>query len=94
MRQGLTSGDTEASVEVVDHGEDGGVELHGDPVRRDEAHERHDDDEVGVDPVDVLVPVAPCHGGLGNVRLLHIVALGPQGDVLGRPVRGGDVDAG
>lgn len=81
-------------MEVVGQGEDGGAELEGHPVRGDEAHERHDDDEVRVDPVDVLPPVAPRHGRLRDVWLLGIEGTpGPHGDVVSRPVGDGGVDA-
>lgn len=66
----LTSSDSETAVEVVDESEDGSVELERHPVRGDEAGHGNEDDEGGVEPVDMLVPVGPRHGQLGNVRLL------------------------
>lgn len=65
----LTSSDAETRVEVVDDGKDGGIEVQRHPVGGDEANDGDNDDEKGVEPVDVLVPVAPGHGGIGNVHL-------------------------
>ena len=60
----VAGSDTEASVEVVDDGEDGRVEAKRNPVGGDEASQGDEDDEDGVEPVDVLVPVGPGHGQL------------------------------
>lgn len=54
------------------------------PVGGDKAGQRDEDDEDGVEPVDVLVPVAPGHGQVGNVHLLGIVlGAGPQRHIVG-----------
>lgn len=80
----VASCDAHASVEVVDDGEDGGGELQRHPVGGDEAGQRDEDDEDGVEPVDVLVPVAPGHGQVGNVHLLGIVlGVRPQRHIVG-----------
>lgn len=71
----LTSRDTETSVEVVYDGEDGGIQLKRHPVRGDEAEGRDHDNECCVEPVDVLVEVAPGHGRLGDVHLGGIRSL-------------------
>lgn len=81
-----TSGDTETSVEVVEYGKESRGGLQGSEVGTDETQDGHANDEVGVQPVDMLVPVAPGDGGLGDVRLLHIVAGLAQRLVVGGPV--------
>lgn len=60
----LTSCDSQTGVEVVDDGEDGRGQLERHPVGGDEAQQGDEDDEGGVEPVDVLVPVAPGNGRL------------------------------
>jgi hypothetical protein len=37
------------------------------PVRADEAEHRNTDDKECVEPIDMLVPVPPCDGKLGDV---------------------------
>ena len=68
----VASCDTEAGVEVVDDGEDGGLEVERYPVAGHEAQDGDNDDEGGVQPVDLLVPVAPGRWLVGNVNLLGI----------------------
>lgn len=60
---------------VVDDGPDGGLQLQRRPVGRDEAAQGNEDDEGDIEPVDVLVPVGPRDGQVGDVWLLGIVAL-------------------
>lgn len=84
-----TGSDSETSVEVVDDGEDGGIELDRDPVGGDEANHGNDDDEGGVEPVDVLVPVGPGHGRVGNVHLVEVVSASAQRLVVGSAIRKG-----
>lgn len=60
----VASSDAETGVEVVDDSEDGRVEAKRNPVGGDEASQGDEDDEDGVEPVDVLVPVGPGHGQL------------------------------
>lgn len=55
--------DSETGEVVVGNGEDEGLGLEGDPVGGDETGERHEDDEGGVQPVDVLV----CEGDIVSV---------------------------
>lgn len=69
-RQVLTSSDAETSVEVVDDGKSESLEVERHPVGRDEAHDGDNDDEEGVEPVDMLIPVAPGHGRISNVNFL------------------------
>ena len=84
----LTCRDSQARVEVVDDGEDGRLPLEGYPIRGNETHQRQEDDERGTQPIDVLVPVAPCHGLLRDVRLLGVVLVGrPQRLVVGGAIR-------
>jgi hypothetical protein len=68
----VTGSDTETSVEVVKACPEGSVELERNPVGGDEADDRDDDDEGGVEPVDMLGPVLPCHGHIRDVRLLNV----------------------
>lgn len=60
-----------------------------DPVRGDEAAQRDEEDEVDVEPVDVLVPVLQRHGLLADVRLANIVSLASHGLEVGGPIREG-----
>lgn len=58
--------------------------MQRDPVGRDEAGQRDEDDEDGVEPVDVLVPVAPGHGLVGDMDLLGVVlGAGSQRHIVG-----------
>lgn len=66
----VSRGDAEPGVEVEKDSEYGCLQIQGGEVGADAAHERDEDDEVGAQPIDVLVPVAPCYGILGDVRLL------------------------
>ena len=87
-RQKLTSSDSKTGVEVVDDGEDEGLEVERHPVGGDEAEKRHEHDEGGVEPVDMLVPVGPGHGGVGDVNLLGVDLLaGAQRLVLRGAIR-------
>ena len=83
----LTGRDTKTGVEVVDNGEDGGIRVKGSEVGSDEAQQRNNDNEYGVEPVDMLVPVGHGHGRVRNVHLARVLLPGPQGLVVGRPVR-------
>lgn len=72
----LTSSDSKAGVEVVDDGEQSRLPLEGHPVGRDEAKNGNEDDEGGVEPVHMLMPVGPGHWRVGDVNLL-LVDTGP-----------------
>lgn len=86
----ITSSDSKAGVEVEDDGPDGGIEAERDPVGGDEAENGNDDDESGVEPVNVEVDVGPSHWSVGNVNRLGII-LGVASErlVVGGPVREG-----
>jgi hypothetical protein len=68
----VTGSDTETSVEVVKACPEGSVELERNPVGGDEADDGNDDDECGVEPIDMLVPVGPGYREVGNVRLVAL----------------------
>lgn len=70
----------------TDNSPDGGLELERDPVGGNEADGGNDQDERGAEPVDVLVPVLPGHGQLGNVRLLGVVVGFTERNVFGSAV--------
>lgn len=69
----LTSSDAETSVDVVEDGPEGSLELKRNPVGGDEAHQRNKHNECCVEPVDVLGPVAPGHRSVGDVDLVGIL---------------------
>ena len=75
--------DTETGEVVVGDGEDKGLGLESDPVGGDETGEGHEDDEGGVQPVDVLV----CEGDI--VSILFCRFLSREKHVL-TPVAPGD----
>lgn len=54
--------DAETGEEVIGDSEDGRLVLELDPVGRNQADQGDEDDEGGVEPVDMLVPVGPCDG--------------------------------
>lgn len=56
-------------MDVVEDGPESGIEAERNPVGGDEPDKGNDDDEGGVEPVDVLVKAAPGHGRVGNVHL-------------------------
>jgi len=66
----VTGGNAQAGVEVVEDSEGGGLEAERRQIGTDATHQRDEDDEIGIQPVDVFVPVAPCYGIFGDVRLL------------------------
>lgn len=65
-------------MNVVEDSPEGGLEMKRNPVGRDEANHGNDDNESGVEPVDVLVDVLPGHRDVGDVDLVG-VALGGTG---------------
>ena len=73
LNNGLTSSYSKAGVKVEDDGPDAGIEVERDPVGRDKADDGNDDDESGVEPVNVEVDVGPSHWSVGNVNLLGII---------------------
>lgn len=83
----VAGGDSQTRVEVKEYGECCSLPVQRGEVSSDAAHKRDEEDEVGVQPVDVLVPVAPCYGILGDVGLLQIIVLGSQRLVLAGSIR-------
>lgn len=51
----ITGSDAQASGEVVDDGEDGGLEVQWGPKGSDTAEEWNADNEEGIEPVDVPI---------------------------------------
>lgn len=82
----LTSCDTETSVEVIGDSKERGIEAKRNPVGGDEANGGNDNDHDRVEPVHVLVEVAPRHGRVGDVDLCGIIVLFPQRLVFGRAI--------
>lgn len=81
----LTSCDAETGVEVVENGESERLHSEWYPVRANEAEHGHANDKECVEPVDMLVPVAPCDGELGDVWLPRVELLVgvSKGNVVG-----------
>ena len=75
--QSRTCSDTEPGHEVVQNGPDGRLPVQRRPESHDAAHHGKKDDEGDVEPVDVLVPVGPGQGSLGDVRLGAILSWPP-----------------
>ena len=69
----VATGYAEASEEVVDDGEKGGLPLDGGEAGTNEAHDGNEDDEGDIEPVDMLVPIPPGHGGVCDVRFSWII---------------------
>jgi len=80
----VTSSDTETSVDVVEDGPESSLKLKRDPVGGDEAHQGNKNNKCCVEPVDVLGPVAPSHGSIGDVRLVDVLlgAAGSKRDIV------------
>lgn len=66
----VSGGDAEAGPEVVDEGPEDGLAPQGCVERRDHAGKGQADDEDGIDPVDVPVPICEGHRLLADVRHL------------------------
>lgn len=73
-------------MEVIENSEERRLHGQGDPVSGDHAHGGDDQDESGVEPVDMLVPVRPGHGLLSNVWLAGVVLLAARRLVIGRAI--------
>lgn len=69
----VTSSDAETSVNVVEDSPESSLELERNPVGGDESGQGNEDNQRGVEPVDVLRPVAPGHGSIGNMDLVGIL---------------------
>ena len=71
----VTCGDAETSGIIIENGEDSGLEVERSPDGLDQSVKRDEDNEGDVKPVDVLVPVFPRHGYLGDVLQIWVVGL-------------------
>jgi hypothetical protein len=69
----VTSSDAETSVNIVEDSPKGSLELKRNPIGGDEAGQGNEDNQRGIEPVDVLRPVAPGHGSIGNMDLIGIL---------------------
>lgn len=80
----VTSSDAETSVDVVEDSPESSLKLERNPVGGDEAHQRNKHNKCCVEPVDVLGPVAPSHGSVGDVRLVDVLlgAAGSERDIV------------
>ena len=67
-----TCSNAQPGIKEVYRGKDGRSTMKWVEVGRHKGHERDDDDERGAEPVDVLVPILPSDGHLGNVT--HFLA--------------------
>lgn len=85
----LTSSNTKTGVEVIDDGKNGSIQSKGNPVGRDEACQRYEDDKGGVQPVDMLVPVGPGHRRISDMNLSSFLLLAAQRHVVGSAIREG-----
>jgi len=78
----VTSCDTQTGHKVVEDGPDGSLPLERRIVGLDHSVDGNENDEDDIEPVDVLVPVRPSHGHLGDVRLLAVQLLAATGLIL------------
>lgn len=69
----VTGSNAETGAEVVDDGKQRRLPFQWCPEGVDETSNGHTDNQGDVQPVDVLVPVLPRHGSLGDVRLFRVV---------------------
>lgn len=84
----LTSCDTETGIEVVDDGEHQCLPLKWDPVGGNESDHGDHDDEDGVQPVDMLIPVLEGYRLVRDMRLLGIELLVcSDGDIVAGAIR-------
>lgn len=72
-----TSCDAQSGCKVVQYGKDECLQLQRHPPRLDHAVHRYANDENDIHPVDMLVPVGPGYGSLGDVLLFGVVRLVP-----------------
>lgn len=84
LRGQLTGRDAQSSEEVVDDSPDGCLQLQRHPEGLYAAVDRNAEDKEDIEPVDMLVPVAPGHLGVGNVHLLGLSRPGAGCLYLGR----------
>lgn len=71
-------------MDVVEDSPESSLKLERNPVGGDEAHQRNKHNKCCVEPVDVLRPVAPSHGSVGDVRLVGVLlgAAGSERDIV------------
>lgn len=71
-------------MDIVKDGPESGLELKRNPVGGDEAHQGNKNNKCCVEPVDVLGPVAPGHGSIGDVRLVGVLlgGAGSERDIV------------
>jgi hypothetical protein len=71
-------------VDVVEDSPESGLQLERNPVGGDEAHQGNENNKCCVEPVDVLGPVAPGHGSVGDVRLVGVLlsSAGSERDIV------------
>ena len=69
-------------MEVVKDGKCQGLVLKGNPVRGNQSTQRDQENEGGVQPVDVLVPILHGYGQLRYVWFPQVVLLRPDGLVV------------
>ena len=71
-------------MDVVEDSPESSLKLERNPVGGDEAHQRNKHNKCCVEPVDVLRPVTPSHGSVGDVRLVDVLlgAAGSERDIV------------
>lgn len=68
----FTSSNCKTTVEVVHKGPETSVEAQRNPVRSDKSNQWNKNDQGRVEPVNVLVPVGPCHREIGDVDFILV----------------------
>lgn len=79
--------DAKAGVEVVNGRKSCGIWMKGDPIRRREPNGRDEDDKGGVEPVNLLVPVAPRKRHVLDMRLVDVSSPTTEWLVVGCAIR-------
>lgn len=69
----VAGGNTETSEKVVDDCPDGSLPAERCEASSNATRQRDATNEGEIEPIDVLVPVTPGHGGVGDVRLVWVV---------------------
>jgi len=78
----ITSCDTQPGHKVVKDSPDGSLPLERCVVGLDHSIDGNENDKNDIEPVDVLIPILPRHGQLGDVRLLAVHLLAATGVIL------------
>lgn len=63
----VTGGDTETGEVVIGDSEDARLGLERYPIRRNQPHKWHENDKIGIQPVDMLIPVLEGDRLVGNI---------------------------